>query len=294
MKTNSELFDFIKFYASKPVLFEPGESKLWDDEYISKSMLDAHLNPNHDAASRKPETIDKTVQHLFASQVLKPGMRVLDLGCGPGLYAQKLCQAGVEVVGLDISERSIDYAKESAAALGLKIQYHCMNFFDMEYINEFDAVLQVYGELCTFSNERRDQLLELVHRALKKDGIFIFDVSTREQRMKAGLKNGWYMSEGGFWRPGTHLVLERGFDYPDENVWLDQYIVIDDQGTKVYRNWFHDYSLDSVTSVLAAAGFKTQYVWNDLTGNRFTEDGDWIAIGAVKEEEDESDVRTHT
>ena len=134
----------------------------------------------------------------------------------------------------------------------------------------------------------RDSLLKLIHRALRKGGVFVFDVSTRVQRMKNGLKNGWYISEGGFWRPGNHLVFEQGFDYPEEDVWLDQYFVIDDQGAKVYRNWFHDYSLNSIDSVLMAAGFKTRHVWNDLTGSSFTEGGDWIVIAAVKEEGDEN------
>ena len=288
MIINPELLDFIKLCMVKPTLFELGEAKFWDDPHISKSMLEAHLNPNHDAASRKQETIDKTVKHLFESKVLKPGMKVLDLGCGPGLYSERLCRAGVEVVGLDISERSIEYARNSATEAGVKIEYHCMNFFDMDYAEDFDAVIQVYGELCTFSNEMRDSLLKLVHRALKKGGAFVLDVSTRAQRMKYGLKNGWYISEGGFWRPGNHLVLEQGFDYPDEEVWLDQYVVIDDHGVKVYRNWFHDYSFDSINSVLITAGFKTKHIWNDLTGSSFTEGGDWIAICAEEEEGDKN------
>jgi SAM-dependent methyltransferase len=268
--------------SKKPALFASGEKNFWDDPYISKSMLEAHLDPNHDAASRRPEIIDRTVHHLFESGILKPGMKVLDLGCGPGLYAERLYKAGVEVVGLDISERSIEYARRNAEETGLKIDYRCMNFFDMDYSNEFDAVIQVYGELNTFSDAMRDSLLKLVNKALKKDGILIFDVSTRALRMKYGLKNGWYISDGGFWRPGKHLVLEQGFDYPEEDTWLDQYIVVDEQGSKVYRIWYHDYSLDSIKAVLNAAGFDTKYVWNDLTGSPFNAGGDWIAIGAVK------------
>ena len=267
--------------SKKPALFTPGEKKFWDDPHISKCMLEAHLDPNHDAASRRPEIIDQTVHYLFESGILKYGMKVLDLGCGPGLYSERLCKAGVEVVGLDISERSIEYARRKAKESGLKIDYRCMNFFDIDYTNEFDAVIQVYGELNTFPDAMRDRFLKLVYKALKKDGIFIFDVTTRAHRMKYGLKNGWYISNGGFWRPGMHIVLEQGFDYPKEDTWLDQYIVVDEHGIKVYRNWFHDYSLDSINAVLNAAGFNTKYVWNDLTGSPFTADGDWIAIGAV-------------
>lgn len=276
-----KLIDELLRVSTKPMLFESGEPKFWDDPHISKSMLEAHINQEHDLASRKKETIEKTVQHLLESKLLKPGMKVLDLGCGPGLYAERLSRAGVKIVGIDISENSIEYARKNSLEAGLEIDYQCMNFFDMNFNNEFDAVIQVYGELSTFSNEMRGRLLSLIHRALKKDGIFIFDVSTRVLRLKYGLKNSWYISSGGFWRPGNHLVLEQGFDYPEEDVWLDQYIVIDEKEEKIYRNWFHDYSLESIKLPLSDAGFKIKYFWNDLMGSSFTVDGEWIAIGAV-------------
>lgn len=265
--------------SEKPPLFEPGETRFWDDPHISKGMLEAHLNPEHDAASRKAETIDKEIKYLVSSNILKPGDRVLDLGCGPGLYASRLCENGMKVTGVDISKRSLDYAMRYAEEKGLDIDYQCIDFFDIEYSSEFDAVLQIYGELCTFSDAKRDDLLAKVHKALKADGLFVFDVSTRAQRMREGLKNRWYVSDGGFWRPGRHLVLEQGFDYPEHDVWLDQYIVVDDySNVSVYRNWFHDYNLQSITKVLEKAGFQVIYVWNDLTGTPFQEGGDWIAV----------------
>jgi len=45
----------------KPAPFTPGEPLFWDDPHISKGMLAAHLDPNTDVASRRPETIDRTV-----------------------------------------------------------------------------------------------------------------------------------------------------------------------------------------------------------------------------------------
>lgn len=274
----------LKLYH-KPKLFEQGEPLFWDDPHISKSMLEAHLDPAHDAASRRPETIEKTVNHLLAANILRRGMRVLDLGCGPGLYAEKLARAGIDVVGLDISNRSLDFARSQAIKEGLAIDYRCMNFFDMDFVEEFDAVVQVYGEICIFPDEMRDRLFGLIHKALKKEGVFIFDVTTRAHRLKSRIKNGWYAGEGGFWRAGKHVVLEQGFDYPEEAAWLDQYIVIDETNVKVYRNWFKDYSLSSVRAVLKGFGFEVSHAWNDLTGSSFTDDGEWIAICAQKGEQ---------
>lgn len=267
----------------KPPLFEPGEPRFWDDPYISKSMLEAHLNQTHDGASRKNAEIEKTVCHLVTSGFLKTGDRVLDLGCGPGLYSSRLCLEGMKVTGIDISRRSIDYARAQAERDGHDIDYICADFFNIDYEGIFDAVLQVYGEICTFSDEKRDMLLSLVRRALKDDGIFIFDVSTRELRMREGLKNRWYFSEGGFWRPGRHFVLEEGFDYPENDTWLNQYIIADEDGTvKVYRLWLHDYSLEIISRILEKNGFKVEQAWNSLSGELYRKGGDWIAIAARK------------
>lgn len=282
MTSNPILSIFDK--ASKPPLFEPGEPKFWDDPYISNSMLEAHLDQTHNGASRKNVEIEKTIHHLTtASDILKAGDRVLDLGCGPGLYSNRLSCKGMKLTCIDISPRSIDYARSQAAKEGLNIEYICADFFKIEYEMAFDSVLQFYGEICTYSDEKRDLLLRLIHRALKDDGVFIFDVSTRELRLREGVKNRWYVSEAGFWRQGRHLILEEGFDYPENNTWLNQYTVIDEDCTVMtYRLWIHDYSLETISEVLKQNGFKIENVWNSLSGEQFREGGDWIAIVAKK------------
>jgi SAM-dependent methyltransferase len=268
--------------AARPPIYQPGESLFWDDPHISKGMLEAHLNPDNDLASRKHTTIDREVEHLLSSGILKAGDRLLDLGCGPGLYSRRLAGRGLKVTGVDVSKRSLDYATAHSREEGLDIEFRRINFFDIDYSGEFDAVLQTHGELNVFSDKKRDELLGILHRALKPGGRLVFDITTRELRMKSGLKNGWYVSNGGFWRPDRHIVLEQGFDYPEESVWLDQYIVIDSESVKIYNNWFHDYDLDTIRQVLHQAGFKVIHAWNDLSGSVYEAGGDWIAIVAEK------------
>jgi SAM-dependent methyltransferase len=45
---------------------------------------------------------------------LEPGMRVLDVGCGPGRHARALAERGIEVVGVDISRRFVELAARDA------------------------------------------------------------------------------------------------------------------------------------------------------------------------------------
>lgn len=71
---------------ARPVPFEPIGQPIWQDKHVSRQLLAAHLDPNTDAASRRPETIDHSVAWIIDMLQLKSGMAVLALGCGPGLY----------------------------------------------------------------------------------------------------------------------------------------------------------------------------------------------------------------
>ena len=50
--------------SKKPKVFKRSDAEFWNDPHISKKMLEAHLNPDWDAASRKFETIDASVKWL--------------------------------------------------------------------------------------------------------------------------------------------------------------------------------------------------------------------------------------
>ncbi len=263
----------------KPAPFTPGEPLFWDDPHISQGMLAAHLDPNTDAASRRPETIDRSVAWLVEALDLRPGDAVLDLGCGPGLYATRLIEHGLRVTGVDYSQHAIDYATKYAHRHDLDITYRYQDYLTLDDETSYDAALLIYGDFCVLAPDRRARLLQNVHRALKTGGRFALDVSTREHRVRHGLDNTWYALESGFWRPGPHLVLEHGFDYPDQAVYLNQYVVIDTDGIlTVYRNWFQDYSPDTIIAELEAGRFCVQSFWSDLTGTPYTDDTEWIGV----------------
>jgi 2-polyprenyl-3-methyl-5-hydroxy-6-metoxy-1,4-benzoquinol methylase len=86
-------------------------------------MLKAHLDPTWDAASRNHAFIAKSVDWI--TQIAPPMqyMKLLDLGCGPGLYAERFNTKGYEVTGIDYSHRSLDYARNSALQNGSDITY---------------------------------------------------------------------------------------------------------------------------------------------------------------------------
>jgi hypothetical protein len=107
----------------------------------------------------------------------------------------------------------------------------------------------------------------------------VLDVSTRECRRQHGIKNSWHALESGFCKPGPHLLLEDGFEYQEQSVWLDQFVVVEADGKmSVYRNWFQDYTPETITEELSQGGFSVKSLWGDLTGQPYTPDSEWIGL----------------
>jgi SAM-dependent methyltransferase len=265
--------DLLEDLMKKPAPYEPGEPLFWDDPHISAQMLKAHLDPEIDAASRKPAAIDRTCDWLVEHLRLIPGDRVLDLGCGPGLYATRLAKRGIKVTGIDYSRRSIDYARRAAAEQGLDIEYRYQDYLSKDYLagdlsERFDLAIMVYCDFAVLSDEQLGILLGRVARALKLGGKFVFDVFTPENPSYSETSS-WSLSGpgGGFWSPEPYLSLHRKFHYPETDTWLDQYLIVpEDLSVKLYRIWDRVFTPESIRKALDAHGFVVDEVWGGLEG----------------------------
>lgn len=177
-KSIAESLSIIIKDLPKPTLYEPSTAKFWDDEHISKMMLEAHLNKNWDAASRKYDFMIESSKWIKSLCNINQS-RLLDLGCGPGLYDALFDQLGFEVTGIDFSKRSIDYAKNQAILCNQDIKYYYQNYLDINYNKEFDVITLIYCDFGVLSDNDQKTLLKKIYQALDNKGIFIFDVWTR-------------------------------------------------------------------------------------------------------------------
>ncbi len=280
-KTNLAI-EKMRQIKEKPVLFAAGDAKFWIDPHISKQLLGIHLDPTTDAASRPPHIIYKTIDWIIHTLELHKNDRVLDLGCGPGLYATYLAKKGMKVTGVDFSKNSIEYAIQDAQRNALSIVYRCQDYLEIDDATEFDVALLIYGDLCALDPDSRTRLFANVHHALKPGGFFVLDVTTPLLHRRKGLKNRWYAAHNDFWRSGWHIVLEQGFEY-EENVFLNQYVIIDENNTiTIYRNWFQDYTAESIRKEIECNGFFVESMWSDLIGTPYDSKSEWIGIVARK------------
>lgn len=270
------MFNELKKYITKPRLYTPSTNKFWDDEHISKGMLEAHLNPDLEAASRKHEFLDKSVNWISKIALSSQYKLLLDLGCGPGLYAERFKNAGYCVTGMDFSKRSIEYAKEQTLINKSNIEYHYQNYLTINYIEQFDVITLIYCDYAALSFMDRLTLLKKVYQALKPGGKFIFDVFTPVMR-KAESHLWQYSDKGGFLSEKSHICLESVYQYDDEDkTELRQYIIITEDAVNCYNIWDHFFTRDALLSEIQAIGFSTFEFYGDIAGKEFSQTGETI------------------
>ena len=83
---------------------------------------------------------EQEVGFLVDALDLRPGQRVLDVGCGPGRHARALAEQGIEVVGVDISPRFVELAAEGAPDGATFVVGDARA---LPYDGEFDAVISL-------------------------------------------------------------------------------------------------------------------------------------------------------
>lgn len=263
---NHPLFTLCK----KPALWQRSTAPFWDDEHISAQMLQAHLNPGIDAASRKEETIARTVSWLC--QVLPAGASVLDLGCGPGLYTKRLAAAGFCMTGMDYSRRSIAYAQAHDPASA----YIYQNYLELDMDAQFDAATLIYCDYAALTESERKTLLANVRRALKPDGCLILDVFTPQHRAATAGTTSWELAEnGGFWSAAPYLCLSAVYPY-ENNVFCDHHVVITEHGATQHIVWDTCYTKQALAAELAAAGFVAAGWYLDTCGSPYSEAGETL------------------
>ncbi|MFV0580385.1 MAG: class I SAM-dependent methyltransferase [Fusobacterium ulcerans] len=272
----------MKYLKGIPVEYTPSSKKFWDDEHISKFMLEAHINPDIESASRNHRFIEKSVEWITSLIPDMKGKKILDLGCGPGIYAEKFYEKGFEVTGIDFSKRSIEYAVNSAAEKNMKIEYKYMNYLEIDYENEFDMAVLIYCDFGVLSPEERKILLDKICKALKFGGILILDVFTevffREFEEKVKIT----YADRGFWSEIPYSCIQRNKIYKDTLTSLEQYIIITENDCECYNIWNHIFDKESVSIELKVGGFSEIRFFNNVAGEKGKEESPEFCIYAKK------------
>ncbi len=128
-----------------------------------------HMGPAYLRYSFTKGTTNE-IDHLESALGLRPGMRILDVGCGPGRHSHELARRGYAVHGIDISHTFVALAAEHAPA---GATFERMDARALTFAHEFDAAICLcqgaFGLMTADGHDR--QVLEGIHRSLKPGGV---------------------------------------------------------------------------------------------------------------------------
>ena len=107
---------------------------------------------------------------------LRPGLSVLDLGCGSGDLATRLAARGCRVTGLDSSEVFLARARADAAAAGVSVEYVAGDMRQMPWAGRFDRVVSWSTAFGYFDDTTNRAVLDGIVRVLLPGGRLAMDL----------------------------------------------------------------------------------------------------------------------
>lgn len=269
--------------APRPEPWAEGDNIPWNEPGFSARMLREHLSQEHDHASRRSEKIDRQVAWIHAALLRGTPSSVLDLGCGPGLYASRLAALGHRCRGVDFSPASVRYARERAAADGSACTYVEGDLRQADFGRDHDLAMLLYGELNVFAPDDARRILRKARAALRPGGRLLVEphpLATIEGR--GAQPPIWWTAASGLFADTPHLVLEEHAWHPERQAATVRIYVVDAATGEVERHaqTFQGYDDEAYRELLASVGFERVAFHTALTGRDEDAEAGLFAITA--------------
>jgi SAM-dependent methyltransferase len=267
--SSHSLYKWVK--AAKPEPFSIYSAReLWTDEHTSRRMLDYHLDGEVDISSRRERFIDESVSWMTDHFALGEGSRIIDFGCGPGLYTSRFAKLGAKVVGVDFSSRSIAFAREQAARADYRVEYINADYLEYESGETFDLITMIMCDYCALAPTQRSTMLAKFRNLLSAQGRIVLDVYSLQAfdaREEGTLFEQNLMD--GFWSPDPYFGFVSSFKYHADKVSLDRYTIVEPLRTREIFNWLQYFSPESLEREVAAAGIEIETLLGDVAGKSY-------------------------
>ena len=269
-----------------PVPWRDGANLPWDDPLFSERMLREHLDQSHGAASRQQPELLRQVDWLWTHLDLRPGCQILDITCGPGLYAVEWARRGALVTGIDFSPASIRHARALAAEQGVDdrcrfIQADVRTALPDQAGLAFDAALFLYGQLAVFTRAEAAQLLQGAAAALRVGGRLAIELLDFE-RIDKSSSTWWFTDNTGLWGDTPFLNLgERTWD-EEQRASIDRFYVIELQSGELQEIGLSDngYEAGEMVALLRSSGFDQAQAYPAWDGLEMYDAEEWtVYIG---------------
>lgn len=124
------------------------------------------------------EVIEYDLWVDFVKPYLKPEIKILDLACGSGTFANSIANLGYKISGLDLSEEIINVAKEKSKMNHNEIEYQVKDMSNFNYDEKFDLITCFFDSVNFLEKNQIKPMFDSVYNNLNDGGYFIFDIFT--------------------------------------------------------------------------------------------------------------------
>ena len=155
----------------------------------------------YSAIGNKFERLNKDCDYLQWSQYLintlkreGAGQKGTDIGCGNGYFTRALEKSGYEMLGIDSSHEMLSEAVNLARKEGIRAQFVHGDLKKLSLGFKADFIVAVNDVINYIPQNELEKTFKKVYSNLKKDGIFVFDISS-EQKLKEVLGNNLFCED---------------------------------------------------------------------------------------------------
>jgi ubiquinone/menaquinone biosynthesis C-methylase UbiE len=144
----------------------------------------------------EPRIIRKECDFIEDRLGLEKGAVMLDVCCGSGAHAVELASRGYNVVGYDLSLAMLARAQDEALERGQRINFLQGDVREMAFDEAFDGMYSWSTSFGYFEDDKNLNVLQRIHRGLRKGGIFLLDVINRDYVCPRQPSLVWFEGDG--------------------------------------------------------------------------------------------------
>lgn len=226
-----------------------------------------HILYGHRDENEARQFIDALLSFLKPSE----DARFLDVACGKGRHSKQINTSGFDVTGIDLSVNSIALANQFASDT---LRFIVQDIREDMGSNKYDYALNLFTSFGYFENtDQHISALKNIHRALKPQGIFVFDYLNVDQVNLEGASKQRVETED------IQFEIRKSIQYKQI---IKQIAVTEKGSTRHFQERVMAFSKAELEYMLGSAGFAITKVFGDYNLSAYNKNAPRVIIIAKK------------